>query len=166
MTSPYTRHHIKIVGQNFPFILIVNSRKLDLYHLGEDMKLWTKSYLEFRSAYVSIGSGNSQMKAIKHGVPQGSVLGPLLYILYVNDFPIVINGDLCMNPAHHDSSTLFGKHCDECGMLPLYADDAVFITVSKSRMENQWGIEQMFLRIKSYLQMNGLQINEGKTMLT
>lgn len=56
-----------------------------------------ESYLSNRQQLTVWNTLESDLKGIEYGVPQGSILGPLLFMVYMNDFPSNIRGaDLCL----------------------------------------------------------------------
>ena len=65
--------------------------KLKLYRCNVESMQWFTSYLESRSQKVCIHKSLSKSISIISGVPQGSILGPLFFILYINDIPLFLS---------------------------------------------------------------------------
>ncbi len=78
-------------------------QKLTAYGVAGDSWNWFYSYLKSRSQYVQWQGETSEQKSINVGVLQGSILGPLLFTLYVNDFPEYVDNAV---DTYADDSTL------------------------------------------------------------
>ena len=85
-------------------------RKLKLYRCHQNTIDWIQDYLTARTEYVSLGGKDSVMKSTSTGVPQGSILGPTLFNVYINKFAeIVKDPDTCQNAVHSPGDNLFGQ---------------------------------------------------------
>ena len=83
-------------------LLLIKLRSLGFSNRAVD---WFKSYLSRRSQIVRIGTTLSEPHLTTHGVPQGSILGPVLFNIYINDLPLVPN--ICSLESYVDDSKLY-----------------------------------------------------------
>ena len=95
--------------------------KLEHYGFRGIVLDWFKSYLSNRKQYVSYNSCNSDLKDIICGVPQGSILGPLLFILYVND--ITNTSNILDFILFADDTTIDYSHKDIESQISLINDE-------------------------------------------
>ena len=104
---------------------------------------WFDNYLENRMQSVHMKSILSSSKNVDYGVPQGSILGPLMFLIFVNDLPQYIND----------------------GLLVQYADDTqILLTGDISKLEDIKSRAEIILeKARRYFNYNGLLLNEGKT---
>jgi hypothetical protein len=78
---------------------VILLKKLEFYGIVGTIKALIKSYLKDRYQRVVIDEKFSQSHStsswdkINHGVPQGSILGPILFLLYINDLPKIMKGN-------------------------------------------------------------------------
>ena len=82
--------------------------KLNYYGIRGVIKDWFTSYLTNRYQHVSLGQTKSELQPVSCGVPQGSVLGPLLFLVYINDFSNC--SEILDFHSFSDDANLFCKH--------------------------------------------------------
>jgi len=118
---------------------------LKLKNLGvEGSELqWFTSYLTGRQQIVRVGKSLSPPLYIKTGVPQGSILGPLLFLVYINDLPDIFTS----------------------ASVNLYADDTVIYAAGKSEKQLESVINEEMAKLTEWFQRNQLQLNQKKTVL-
>ena len=114
--------------------------KLDYYGIRGTANNWFSSYLQNRSQYVSILGFDSDIKPVNHGVPQGSVLGPLLFLVYINDLHTVIK------------SKIFH-----------FADDTNLLNTNNSPLKLQKHINADLKILYNWLLANKISLNCDKT---
>ena len=116
-------------------------RKLEHYGIRGDAKKWFENYLHNRIQIVKYNGTQSDEMTLKSGVPQGSVLGPLLFLLYINDI----------------------QNCSKLISIILFADDTN-ILYSHSCLKTLNDIIQIEMnKISDWLSVNKLSINTTKT---
>ena len=115
--------------------------KLEHYGIRDNVLNWFMSYLSNRKQYVTINGLSSEPLEINCGVPQGSVLGPLLFLLYINDLPNISN------------------------VLDFYlfADDTNIYYESDSLQELEKTINKELQKLYLWLNVNRLSLNIDKT---
>ena len=118
--------------------------KLDHYGIrGVALEIF-RSYLSNRKQYVNIDNCKSQTRAISHGVPQGSVLGPLFFLLFINDLPI----------------------CCPDGKVRLFADDTTIFFHSNNINNITSTGKNIMIQLTSWFKANKLTLNSDKSSFT
>ena len=112
---------------------------------------WIRSYLTDRSSFVKIDSSSSPSTTILTGVPQGSVLGPLLFVLFISPIANVINSD----QSNQNNTVSFHQYAD---------DTQLYIGTNSSTLTSQIAsIESCTQRVHDWLLNNGLHLNPSKS---
>jgi len=101
--------------------------KLEVAGLGRDMLRWFTSYSSNRQQLVDVSGTHSKTAYITFGVPQGYILGPLLFLMYVNDMSAVVQNKLLL---YADDSAILVSGKNICMVEKALSED--LSTVSQS----------------------------------
>ena len=140
--------------------------KLNVY-LGEQLSTsFFKSYLKDREQYVYINGKRSKTGVINSGVPQGSILGPLLFCLYINDLPLSVsrNARLVSNLSDANdvtTDTCLDISCDVTN--DLFADDASLYTTNKDPIIIEKSLQKSLQLTTEWCEHNRMIIHPDKT---
>ena len=115
--------------------------KLNHYGIRGISNSWFRSYLKNREQFVSVEGCESTKRYVSHGVPQGSVLGPLLFLLYINDLPNAL------------------KNC----IANLFADDTCLLSNDSDLKLFETKVNTDLSNLSSWLKANKISLNEDKT---
>ena len=126
--------------------------KLHHYGIRDNCLNWFKSYLTNRTQYTVFKGSKSIPKTIETGVPQGSVLGPLLFLIYINDLPQASKGLHAILFA--DDTSLQGTMSTFYTFTPKCKDDYRLLS---NRINTE------LEKINEWLEINKLSINVDKT---
>ena len=116
-------------------------RKLQLLGISERSLGWFFSYLDNRQQKCCIDGKLSDSCTIKCGVPQGSILGPLLFLIYINDFPTRL----------------------KYSRARMYADDTTISVAGNTTAQVETLMNADLISIKKWLESNKSTINVTKT---
>lgn len=93
--------------------------KLSFLHLDSLTISWIRNFLSFRKQFTTVHNSNSPLCDVTSGVPQGSVLGPLLFLIYINDLPANITSSIRL---FADDCIVYRKICSPSDHVALQQD--------------------------------------------
>ena len=142
-------------------------RKMELYGFDNSMLMWTGSYLSDRTQTVCIDGSLSKLMPVMHGVPQGSILGPLLYTIFTNELPEAIHSHVQHDPEPlgETSWPAFSMGCKCFGTVACYADDTTYSCSDSDPSRLSQKLSSQYQVLSDFLVSNKLKLNDDKTHL-
>ena len=135
--------------------------KLTLYGFDSTARSWMDSYLGGRSQCVYLDGSFSSTIRVNTGVPQGSILGPLCYVIFTNDLPELIHSE----NVHQGQDHQYNMHCSTCGGICCFADDSTLSMGGKSPEDLTAKLSSSYKLVSDYMTSSELKLNNDKTHL-
>ncbi len=137
------------------------SNKLQGFGVVKEENRWFHNYLSDRKQQVRYNSSRSSYRDVRYGVPQGSILGPLLFLVLVADLPGRISS---LSPPAVSTTTGSNNREVKIG-FSAYADDTIFWVAGRTVEAVKDKMEQVSGVIVNYACQNYLALNETKTQV-
>ena len=96
--------------------------KLEAMGIKGDVLYWIKSFLRGRTQCVNVDGTKSTWRDVLSGIPQGSVIGPILFVIFINDMPSEVKHNFCK---------LFADDCKLYGNVKLDEENSMQLDASK-----------------------------------
>ena len=139
--------------------------KLRLYGWDEASLAWSRNYLSNRTQSCSVESFQSEPLGVSAGVPQGSILGPLYYCIFTNEFPETVHQQDCPVGVQDEDEPSYRMQCRQCGGVTVYADDSTYTISDKDPNKLSDKLSSKFEVMADFLTANKLKVNSDKTHL-
>ena len=125
------------------------------------------SYLTNRSQRVSISGSLSLTHKLEVGLPQGLILGPLFYSIFISAFPETVHREDCQSKLLNGEvePPQFTPQCSSCGNITSFADDSSYSVGEKTPSKLSQKVGEKFGSISNFLTEQRLKIKESKTHL-
>ena len=130
--------------------------KLKEYGFDESAINWFKSYLEDRHQCVQVESAFSPFLPVRWGVPQGSILGPLIFLIYINELPALV--EELPEETHGDEG-------EKNATIVIYADDNTPSSSHENPTELQRDMQKIANDVVNWFEDNDMVISSDKTKL-
>ena len=142
--------------------------KLCQYGFEKNSLDWIKSYLDGRKQCVVINGSLSKMLPVNTGVPQGSILGPLLYTIFTNELPEIIHNQAEQVGDHHQGGVGWPAYHlakEDSGSLCCYADDSTLTCTATRPSDLSRNLSEKYNTVAEFMRNNKLKLNDDKTHL-
>ena len=119
----------------------IHLSKLEIYGIKDEALQWFKTYLTQRRKQVYVNNNTSDIGQVLCAVPQGSIFGPLLCIIFINDLPLYVYN----------------------AITDLYADDTTLYDIQNSVEDIENNLQIALDSLNTWCKCDGMLLNSSKT---